>query len=430
MAPEQARGESAVLDRRTDVYGLGATLYALLAGRPPFEGPSSQDVLRHVVHEEAPRLENVPEDLATIVAKCLDKDPAQRYESARALAEDLGRYLDGEPIHARGASLVLPPAQEGAQAPEAGGGGGGGAGRVPGAGGRERAGAAPRPGAGAPGRRVRPGGEDDREPAADRAPGPRARHPPEKAAIRERMAAIEAQVARLGSVASGPGHYALGRGHLALQEYDHARQAPGAGVERRLPRAGGGLCPGPGDGRLLPAGAGGRAPDRRSQRRREEKMKQAEREYRDPALAYLQQSRGLDVDSPEYVEALLAFYERRYPDALKKAQEAYARLPWLHEARGLEARILTDRRAATKVLRGRVDDGHGELRPGGGGVPRRHGGGAQRRDPPRGPVPGVRLRRDPQSLWKQAAARGARLREGASRPATTPCASIPTTCGR
>src|SRR6185436_10345753 len=74
MAPEQARGEAGALDRRTDVYGLGATLYALLAGKPPFEGPSSLEVLIKVTESDAPPLP-VPDDLATIVTKCLQKEP-------------------------------------------------------------------------------------------------------------------------------------------------------------------------------------------------------------------------------------------------------------------------------------------------------------------------------------------------------------------
>ncbi|HET8648248.1 MAG TPA: serine/threonine-protein kinase, partial [Vicinamibacteria bacterium] len=110
MSPEQARGDSRALDRRTDVYALGATLYELLSGKPPYDGHSTVDVLVRVLNEEPVplglRAPSVPPDVRTIVMKCLDRDPARRYDSARALAEDIGRYLDGEPIVARPTGAV------------------------------------------------------------------------------------------------------------------------------------------------------------------------------------------------------------------------------------------------------------------------------------------------------------------------------------
>ena len=105
MAPEQASGEGKRVDRRADVYGLGATLYEVLAGRPPFEGGSPTTSLAKVLEEVPDSLHrsdtSIPADVEAIVMKCLRKEPRERYPSARAFLEDLDRFLDGEPIQAR-----------------------------------------------------------------------------------------------------------------------------------------------------------------------------------------------------------------------------------------------------------------------------------------------------------------------------------------
>jgi serine/threonine protein kinase/WD40 repeat protein len=105
MAPEQAIGEVKNLTVATDVYGLGAVLYAALAGQPPFCGRSSLETLRLVI-ERPPRLlrpqrSGISRDLETICLKCLEKSPQLRYASAEALADDIDRYLRDEPIEAR-----------------------------------------------------------------------------------------------------------------------------------------------------------------------------------------------------------------------------------------------------------------------------------------------------------------------------------------
>lgn len=105
MAPEQILGDTRALDHRVDVWGLGATLYALLAEQAPFYGATRAETKEKILGEEPLRLglvvPGMSEDLETIVAVAMAKDPAQRYPSARAFADDLHRWLEGEPIRTR-----------------------------------------------------------------------------------------------------------------------------------------------------------------------------------------------------------------------------------------------------------------------------------------------------------------------------------------
>ncbi len=104
MSPEQAAGKTNEIGPATDVYGLGAILYAVLTGRPPFQAETWAQIVEQVLHGE-PELPTrlrpeVPRELEAICLKCLEKEPGRRYSSAQALADDLVRFIEGQPIAA------------------------------------------------------------------------------------------------------------------------------------------------------------------------------------------------------------------------------------------------------------------------------------------------------------------------------------------
>ncbi len=346
MAPEQARGEVSRLDRRADVYSLGATLYSLLTGQPPIPGDNGLEVLSNIatVEPRPPRALNpaLPVDLEAIVLKCLEKERAARYDSARALAEDLDRFLGGEPVRARpsgpgqrlrktlrkhrivvgvAAAALLAVALAAVQVALT----------------RQEA-----------SRR-----EDlsrrftervERIEALARYSGLSQLHDTraDREALRGHMRALEAEIHEAGALAAGPGHYALGRGALALGDEALAREHLEAAWSQgfREPRVAWSLALVLGhlyQEQLLEAERL-RAPEQRESRKQD-----VQRQYRAPALDWLRQSHGADVPSPEYVAALLAFYEDRLDEALTWLDAMKDRLPWFHEAPQLRGDILQAR---------------------------------------------------------------------------------------
>jgi tetratricopeptide (TPR) repeat protein len=110
MSPEVARGGAAPADHRTDIFSLGASLYEAVTGSPPFPGATAADAISSILHHEPrpPRSLNprIPRDLETIVLKCIEKSPADRYGTAEALAQDLRRFARGDAIEARPQSAI------------------------------------------------------------------------------------------------------------------------------------------------------------------------------------------------------------------------------------------------------------------------------------------------------------------------------------
>ena len=335
MAPEQIRGDARSIDRRTDVYSLGATLYELMCGRPPFDGPTVDSLLQAVLHTEAQPLRkvqpSVPADLETIAMKCLAKDPQARYETARALAADLGRYLDGEPIQARpmGLGYRLGKWARKHRTKVAAGvlglvvTGSFGALWL-----KERGQAVVRERLG-----QELGREVERIDSVLRYAALLPLHDTrrERVLVERRMAAIADRMHQMGAVAEGPGHYALGRGYAALRRLPEAerelRQAWKAGARGAEVSYALGQVLGRRFEEALAAAEKSQDLDERQAR-----VQEAARSYREPALEFLRQARGLDLEVPEYAEGLMAYYEKRLDEAERKAEEALLRAPWLHEA--------------------------------------------------------------------------------------------------
>ncbi|MFY2561231.1 protein kinase domain-containing protein [Corallococcus terminator] len=335
MSPEQARGEVGQLDRRADVYSLGATLYQLLTGQCPIPGTHGLEVLHNiaVVEPRPPRAlnPNLPQDLEAIVLKCLEKDRSARYDSARALAEELERFLAGEPVRARPTRLGYRLRKKARKHRFAVG-----VSTVAlllvasalGWAGFTRVQAAQRE------RLTRRFTEQlERIEALARYSGMSRLHDvrEDRAKLRGRMAALDQEGREAGPIAAGPGNYALGRGHLALGEHLQARERLELAWSQgfREPRVAWALALVISHlyrEQLLEAEAF-QSPARRQARRQD-----LERQYRDPILAYLRQSQGAEVPSTGYVAALLAFHENRLEEALTQLDSIGSHLPWFHEA--------------------------------------------------------------------------------------------------
>ena len=337
VSPEQAQGGQ--LDRRTDVYSLGVVLYELLTESPPFVGTTAAGTLVRVLQEEPEpprrRRPGIPADVETIVLKCLEKDPQRRYDSARALAEDLDRWLEGDPIAARPAGLTYRAGKRLRKHRALAGVAAAALVLLAALGAevlrtrwqaRERAELAQRFG-----QRVKEMEASLRYAALL----PRHEVTGTKRRLRSELEKIREEMGRLGPLAEGPGHYALGQGHLALHQdelaREHLERAWNAGertseVAAALGRVFGSLL----DKTLINAGPA-----------REMDPDEVRRRFQRPALSYLKEAALDPAQASPYLLGLIAYYEGRYSEAVARAREAYRDTPWLYEAAELEARVYT-----------------------------------------------------------------------------------------
>jgi len=339
MAPEQARGDNRLLDRRTDVYSLGATLYRVLSGQPPvadFEGVEAPYLGYASDLDRLRRLRpGLPRELCAIVAKAMEKEPDKRYPTAEAMGEDLGRYLEGEAI------LAAPPAWGyralkfiqkrksqcllatvalcmalvfGGLAVTA----------------RMRSTA-----------QIQLAQQLGLEAAGLEAEVRYTHLLPvhdihgEMLQIQKRVEGMKERGAHPGQAALGPIAYALGRAALAsgdavgaLNQLELAwcqdHRTPD--VAYRMARAM--MCI---HARELDAA-------RRGGRGRAAAL-ESDRAWRGRIIASLRESRGASLESADFIEALLAFHEGRLETSAQLAHRAVLVSPWLYEARALQAEI-------------------------------------------------------------------------------------------
>ncbi|HMY59915.1 MAG TPA: protein kinase, partial [Pseudomonadota bacterium] len=360
MSPEQARGEVKRLDRRTDVYSLGATLFHLLTGRPPFVAQSTADIILKVLMEEPPSVRklspSVPEPIDTIVNKCLAKEPQQRYATAQELADDLGRYLAKESIVGNRVSLVARMrwrAQQNRPLAVA---------SVSlllaliillGYGIRTRIVTANMEAA------AKAHAAQLQQRAAVQAQLAQrlgqeittmewllrsARQLPlhdlerEKVIVRKRMSKLQKELEDQGELAAGLAHYALGRGHMALHEYaqalDELRLAQSAGQDGAELHYALGIVLGKHyeqamqEARLSGGGDWAR-----------KQLKDIAPKYLLPAITSLERARSLHLDAPQYLEALISYYQNDWERSLVLITDTQKTAPWIHEATKLAGDI-------------------------------------------------------------------------------------------
>jgi serine/threonine protein kinase len=339
MAPEQVRSDRNRMDARTDVYALGATLYEIFYREPIYDG-NLGEVLAKILNDDPITIRNsgaIPEDLQTIIAKCVEKDPDRRYSSAATLADDLRRCLLGEPISAKqttwsyrwakkarrhktitlilsfSAILILLQgifflwSRWNTQ---------------------RQAGLA-----------LEFGNEVRFIESALRSAYAAPLHDlrPQIAQIKNRLKKLEQRVQSEGRPAYGPGYDAIGQGYLAINDYEKARELLQKAWDKGYQQPSTAYALGKVMGHLYDDELR-KAERLQTADLRKQKRKEAENNFGRLSIEYLTKA-GSYVESPLYVEALVDLYEKRFDQALKKAAAAYSGSSWPYEPKKLEGDI-------------------------------------------------------------------------------------------
>ena len=322
MSPEQARGEE--ITEASDLYSLGVMLQELVTSRPAYDAEDDMGLLVKVSRAQTVPLAGQDPDVAELIADLESLDPRKRPTAPDTAARI--RWVLDRPARLRrrriraavtavvGAALVVAVSLAVASRVQA----------------RRQALLAQRFGQ----QVERVEGLLWREESL-----PRHDMRPARQRMRERLAAIEDELRRAGHIAEAPGHAALGRGFLALGEPDEARRHLEAAwsADFRTPETAYAL--GLTLGQLYQRELQGL--NRIASRgEREAKRKAIEAELKEPALGHLRASVGAEGVAPEHVRALLAFHEGRHREAVSEAQAAFARVPWLWEAKVVEGNAL------------------------------------------------------------------------------------------
>lgn len=342
MAPETLRTGIVKVDYKADIYSLGATFYELLTGKTIFQGATYGEIFLKILTENVIPLRkinpSIPQDLEIIIMKCLEKQPSLRYNTAKELAADLKRFLEGEPILARPitwryklikktikhknaviftfiALLIIiiistyylynwklskEQLQVSINFNQS----------------------------------VRYIEELLRH--AYTAPLHDIRIE-QKEAI-QLLNKIEEQMDSIGKPATGPGNYAIGKSYLLLKNYDKAKFHLQAAekAEYSIPELyySAGQLYG-----IIYSKKIQESEKIKDDQIKETFIKEIEKQFKIPAINYLNKTKNIKIESPEYIEAQIAFYERNYKQALKKLQTVSIKIPWLYEAKRLEGDI-------------------------------------------------------------------------------------------